>query len=306
MNLFQKFGGALHAALPAVSFPAIHATVQHTDRGIPYFDTPGVAMIGRTVSEPENLRKFLEGFDEELDFPDYLEDESRPEPLSHGEALVKLAGQLCYMSFGENRTRDADAERYFMNLREQGHGSVFEHVNYTFLFYGTSRSLSHELVRHRLAGYSQVSQRYVGGKTLRFVERPEFASDGELHGLFLSRIERSAAEYADLTERMLAKMPVVEGMSRAEKTARVKAVRQASRACLPNETEAPIVTTMNGRAWRHFIEQRCSRHAEPEIRNEGARVLACLQQTDALLYNDYTVVDLPDGTVEAVTTTRKV
>src|SRR5437588_1859473 len=122
---------------------------------------------------------FLEGFDPSLHFTEYLDDPTR---LPDGAQLCKVAGQTCYMSFGRGRTFNVNAERYFNNLKSSGHGSVFEHANFSLLLYGISRSVTHELVRHRAGfGFSQLSQRYVSGRMLRFVERPEYSQDEQFH-----------------------------------------------------------------------------------------------------------------------------
>ena len=285
---------------PLFGFPG---AIGVTDRGTPYLSKPGVQMTARTVFNPEALAPFLAGFDGSLRFESYLNDT----PLDgDGAAVAKANGQLCYLSFGPQRTLNCDAGDYFANILGSKHGSVLEAASFTFLFYGVSRSFTHELVRHRLAGYSQVSQRYVGGKTLRFVERPEYANDPELHALFCDRIDSAAREYERLTTLMADRHKPREGEERADRTARIKAVRQAARSCLPNETEAPIAATMNARAWRHFIEQRASRHAEPEIRRVGQLVLQCLQAAEPLLFGDYTLNLLPDGTYEATTPYVKV
>ncbi|MBE3560758.1 MAG: FAD-dependent thymidylate synthase, partial [Ktedonobacteraceae bacterium] len=75
---------------------------------------------------------------------------------------------------------------------------------------------------------------------------------------------------------------------------------------LPNETEAPIVVTGNARAWRHFVEMRADAHAEVEIRELAVRVYLCLYRTDPILFSDYTLAKLPDGTYTVQTDFRKV
>lgn len=144
---------------------------------------------------------------------------------------------------------------------------------------------------------SQLSQRYVGGRTLRFVERPEYQGDDLLHTQFLQRIERAADEYATLTNRLLEMQKAgVNILSAEAKTDLLKKVRQSARSVLPNETETVIVVTGNVRAWRHFIEERASTHAEVEIRELGLRAFLCLQQADPVLFDDYTIEQLSDGT----------
>ncbi len=182
------------------------------------------------------------------------------------------------MSFGPKRTFNENAERYFNNLKSSGHGSVLEHANFSLLLYGVSRSLTHELVRHRAGlSFSQLSQRFVSGKMLRFVERPEYQRDEQFHAQFLERIERAAREYAAITSRLLEMQRAgVEILSADARTDLRKKVQQTARSVLPNETEAPIVVTANARAWRHVIEMRASAHAETEIANwPCASISAC-------------------------------
>ena len=289
-------------------FPAIHSKVCCTGGGTPYLREPGVAMVGMPRVDITSLGAMLEGFDEvdpTLGFLDYLED---PVKLTPGAELAKAAGQICYASYGPGRTCNEDAERYFENILRSGHGSVLEHANYTLLIYGISRSLTHEKVRHRVGrAYSQLSQRYVSGRVLRFVERPEYASDPELHELFEARIDRAAKEYEDMSERLLGLQE--EGdqiLSGEQKTDRRKKVQQVARSLLPNETETIIVDTGNARAWRHYLEMRASEHAEVEIRAEAMRIYLCLVAVEPILFGDYEVVELGDGTLALDTKYRKV
>jgi len=210
------------------------------------------------------LEGFLEGFDPSLHFTEYLDD---PTKLPDGAQLSKVAGQVCYMSFGPKRTFNEHADRYFNNLKSSGHGSVFEHASFSLLLYGISRSVTHELVRHRAGfAYSQLSQRFVSGKMLRFVERPEYQEDEELHAQFLQRIERAVGEYTALTNRLLEMQQAgVTILSAEARTDLRKKVQQAARSVLPNETEAPMVMTGNAFAWWNVIEVRAFAHAESEI-----------------------------------------
>jgi thymidylate synthase (FAD) len=286
-------------------FMSIHAPVQHTPNGTPYLTHPGVVVLARPQTNLAGLAGFLSGYGEDSPFPEYLND---PTPLPDGAQLCKVAGQLCYMSFGRKRSYNADAGRYFDNLKSSGHGSVFEHANFSLLLYGISRSVTHELVRHRAGvGVSQQSQRYVSGRMVRFVERPEYAIDEGLHTQFLQRIERAAAEYAAITERILEMQHAgMQLLSAEERTDLRKKVQQTARSVLPNETEAPIVVTGNARAWRHIISMRASAHAETEIRELAVRVFLCLYLTDPVLFSDYTLERLPDGTLTVRTEFEKI
>ncbi|HSV73262.1 MAG TPA: FAD-dependent thymidylate synthase [Chthonomonadales bacterium] len=286
-------------------YPGTPAATLRTERGTPYLREPGVQLLARPAVSLEGLRAFLDGFDPGLRFAEYVEDTT---PMPPGAMLCKVAGQLCYASFGPRRTYNRDADRYFDNIKQSGHGSVLEHACYSLLLYGISRSVTHELVRHRAGfGFSQLSQRYVSGRILRFVERPEFAEDPALHARFVERIDRAAADYAAVADALIERQRSGEALLSAEaRTDLRKKVQQAARALLPNEAEAPIVVTGNARAWRHFLEMRASPHAEIEIRALAFAVYAVLVTTDGILFGDYSPVTLPDGTLALEAEHRKV
>ncbi|WP_243638139.1 FAD-dependent thymidylate synthase [Rubrobacter taiwanensis] len=298
-RLFRELGGEL-----VDGFPAIHSGICRTPGGTPYLRAPGVVMLARPRTNISGLAGFLEGFDPELRFPEYLDD---PDRLPDSSQLCKTAGQLCYASFGPRRTKNAGAAGYFERLTAAGHGSVLEHAGFSFLLYGISRSVTHELVRHRAGvGISQISQRYVSGSVLRFVERPEYQEDPELHRLFEERIDRAAAEYEALAEKLLDRQEEGSALLGAEhRTDARKKVQQTARSLLPNETEAPMVWTANARALRHVIEMRADAHAESEIRNLAVRLFLCVRESDPILFGDYELRELPDGTYTVFTQHRK-
>jgi thymidylate synthase (FAD) len=298
-ELFDALGGTV-----AEGFPAIHSPVFRTGRGTAYLRAPGVVMLARPRTNVAGLAGFLEGFDEELGFPAYVDD---PTPLPDSSQLCKTAGQLCYASFGPRRTTNEKAAAYFERLTSAGHGSVLEHANFSFLLYGISRSVTHELVRHRAGvGFSQISQRFVSGSVLRFVERPEYQDDEEMHGLFVERADRAAAEYREMADRLLGRQEGGDSMLSADyKTDARKKVQQTARSLLPNETEAPMVFTGNVRALRHIVEMRADAHAESEIRNLAVRIFLCLVRADPILFGDYEIGTLPDGTFTVTTEHRK-
>jgi thymidylate synthase (FAD) len=153
---------------------------------------------------------------------------------------------------------------------------------------------------------SQISQRYVSGAVLRFVERPEYQGDEELHRLFEERADRAAAEYEAMAEQLLERQEGGSTMLSADyKTDARKKVQQTARSLLPNETEAPMVFTGNVRALRHIVEMRADAHAESEIRNLAVRIFLCLRQVDPILFGDYEIGTLPDGTYTVTTEHRK-
>jgi thymidylate synthase (FAD) len=298
-GLFKELGGEV-----VDGFPAVHSPVQRTAAGTYYLRSPGVVLLAKPHTNVSGLAGFLEGFDPELGFPAYVEDSTG---LPDSSQLAKTAGQLCYASFGPRRTTNENAAAYFERLTSAGHGSVLEHASFSFLLYGISRSVTHELVRHRAGtGFSQVSQRYVSGAVLRFVERPEYQSDEGLHRLFEERVDSAAAGYEAMAERLLERQEAGAGLLSAEyRTDARKKVQQTARSLLPNETEAPMVFTGNVRALRHIVEMRADEHAESEIRALALRLFACLATADPILFGDYRVLELPDGTHTVTTEHRK-
>ena len=298
-KLFDALGGTF-----SEDFPTIHSPVYHTATGTAYLKAPGVVMLAKPQTNITGLQGFLRGFDPSLNFPAYLDD---PTELPGSSQLCKTAGQVCYASFGPRRTTNENAAQYFERLTSAGHGSVLEHASFSFLLYGVSRSVTHELVRHRAGvGISQISQRYVSGAVLRFVERPEYQSDPELHKLFEERADRAAAEYELMATRLLERQGEGNPFLNAEyKTDARKKVQQTARSLLPNETEAPMVFTGNVRALRHIIEMRADEHAESEIRALAVRIFLCLFAADPILFGDYELQSLPDGTHTVTTRYRK-
>src|SRR5256886_4652758 len=107
-----------------------------------------------------------------------------------GEHLVETAGRICYMSFA--KPRPGGNQAYLKHILEVGHGSVLEHAVWNLLFTGVSRSLTHELIRHRAGwGYSQLSQRYVDESVAEYVVPGEIAADPESYRIWLEAIAQS-------------------------------------------------------------------------------------------------------------------
>jgi thymidylate synthase (FAD) len=251
---------------------------------------PEVYLLGRQTVDEAELDRFLR--DHGVSWQSDSE--------VAGEVLCETAGRLCYLSYA--RPRPGGNATYLSHIKESGHGSVLEHAVWNFLITGISRSLSHELVRHRSGfGYSQLSQRYVDESVAEYVEPDVIANDPELHALWLQSIEQSHQAYVQLATKLAERLK-----DEPDRTARRKAARQAARSVLPNATETKIFVTANSRALRHFLEQRGSRHAEPEIRALALKMHQILVREAPHLFSDYSKVALPDGTYELVTPYRKV
>ncbi|MDE6849427.1 MAG: FAD-dependent thymidylate synthase [Ruminococcus sp.] len=190
------------------------------------------------------------------------------------EKLAATAAKLCYSSSDIGSLREGLTEektRSFIDmLVSVGHESVMEHVSFTFGIEGISRACSHQLVRHRIASYSQKSQRYVNENGFEFVTPPEIEALPEAKSEFdriMHEITDSYAEIADLLTESHKNRFVAEGLD--EKTALSKARKTANedaRFILPNACETKIVVTMNVRSLFNFFRHRCCRRAQWEIR----------------------------------------
>jgi thymidylate synthase (FAD) len=208
-----------------------------------------------------------------------------------GQALAEFAGRACYESWHKPNPATATNAGYLRHILEVGHLSVLEHGSVTFYLRGVSRSLTHELVRHRHLSFSQLSQRYVPERDAAMVEPDVIAADPELHARFVAATDSAVAAYTELLEELEHKLA-----DSPDATLRRKQARQAARSVLPNATDTRIVVTGNYRAWRHFVAMRASEHADVEIRALAVAVLRELQRIAPNAFADFEVVSLPDGT----------
>lgn len=277
--------------------PAFTPSVYYTFNGTPYLKEAGVALVAKPQFLPMEATHFINSFGDVFDAADYENDwftdkqnvsNDHSMVLDDGAALCKLAGQTCYLSFGEKRTKndDSSVKRYFDNIKQSGHGSILEHAYYSMVVWGVDRAFSHELVRHRAGwSYSQLSQRYVSGPTLRFVERPEYQDDVALHKEFERTIDFARNQYDE--RALLLSIKMKNQIDRLTATERRKAVNQAARNCLPNETETAVVLTGNVRAWRHVLEMRGSMHADVPISRFALCAYEILRAVSPVLFDDY-------------------
>jgi thymidylate synthase (FAD) len=204
-----------------------------------------------------------------------------------GERLAEFAGRLCYMS-QRNPARRTTRE-YLENIKRQGHGSVLEHAHYSLLLEGISRSLTHELVRHRMFNFSQLSQRYVDESEASFVVPPAIIGDQALEASWREQIEAAQRSYVALVEQLMERYAWV-----SDKVHRRKMAREAARGVLPNSTETKIVVTGNARAWRTMLELRAGEGAELEIRRIAVAVLRLFQQEAPAFFDDFEVYTAAD------------
>jgi thymidylate synthase (FAD) len=202
---------------------------------------------------------------------------------SDGERLAEFAGRLCYMS--QHNPAKRETREYLENIKKQGHGSVLEHANYSLLIEGVSRSLTHELVRHRAGfAYSQLSQRYVDESLANFVVPPAVIGDEQIEATWRTQVEQAQAAYVAMVDQLMERYGWV-----ADKVHRRKMAREAARAVLPNATETKIVVTANARAWRTMLELRSSEGAELEIRRMAVTILRLLQREAPGFLSDFEI-----------------
>lgn len=197
--------------------------------------------------------------------------------------LVEFSGRLCYLSFGtgtldghktvQGRTSAAD---YHENLLKVGHGSVLEHANFSILIEGVSRSLSHELVRHRSGfAYSQLSQRFVLAEDAAFVLPPAVGFGTPEFEIWREAVYEEFHHYVALLGSL------AERYGKEDKR-----VREAARSVMPNACETKLVATGNIRAWRHMLQMRGSLAADAEFRRLALALLPFLKSEAPHLFND--------------------
>lgn len=225
------------------------------------------------------------------------------------ERLGAFAAKGCYDSYGENGRACRDNQR---RIVEQRHGSVLEHLSVSLFIEGITRALSLELNRHRHFAISQRSTRYTEEEDAAIVLEPFYAELYEKHRGYFERsvfpqdapdeawlvynhivAQQSAiAAYQQEVKQLMKLNP--NGLSGFELR---KWARGKARNVLPHGIETRGTWTGNLRAWRHFIEVRSDRHAEPEIRRLANAVLGAVAPLAPIYFEDYTV-EMVDGIPE--------
>lgn len=200
-----------------------------------------------------------------------------PEP----EKIIAAAAKLCYSPVGVDKIMEDLSEEQigkFLNmLMELGHESPVEHIHFTFAVEGISRVLTHQLVRHRIASYSQQSQRYVKLEQFEYIIPPSIAQIPEAKEKFIRAMEQDQQNYNELVELLYAKH--YEGLIESGKTPKQskgmaeKMAIEDARYVFPNACETKIVFTMNARSLMNFFHHRCCERAQWEIRQLAVEML---------------------------------
>ena len=185
---------------------------------------------------------------------------------------IELAGRVCYKS--ESRISDKSAEKFIANIIKSGHESVIEHVSLTFKIV-CDRGVTHEIVRHRLASYSQSSTRYCNyasdkfGNELTFIKPCFWNEDDENYNLWKETLELAEKNYLALIKN--------------------GAKPQEARSILPNSLMTEIFMTADLREWRHFLKLRCSKRAHPQMREVALKIYKILNESLPVIFSDIAV-----------------
>lgn len=211
-----------------------------------------------------------------------------PEP----DKVVSMAAKLCYSKIGvediEEDLTDEKVEKFLNHLVSIGHESPVEHVTFTFAIEGISRACSHQIVRHRLASYSQQSQRYVKLDQFEYIIPPEIEKNEEAKKIFIESMNKCQEDYDKLVEILFKKHYqdlLDKGVSekKAKSQAEKKSIEDA-RYVFPNACETKIVITMNARSLLHFFNVRCCNRAQWEIREMADEMLRQCKEVAPILF----------------------
>lgn len=191
------------------------------------------------------------------------------ELLSHtpnADSICAAAGRSCYSERSSAELLDmSDPEKTLGKIVGMGHHSVIEHAVFSFSVEGVSRALTHQLVRHRIASFSQQSQRYVPLKDPTFVTPHTIKDDPEALRLYEDTMDEIWKVYSKLSEKIPA---------------------EDARYILPNGCTTNITITMNARELLHFFSLRCCERAQWEIRDMAERMLTLCKDVSPVIFRD--------------------
>lgn len=190
------------------------------------------------------------------------------------EHIIALAGKLCYSKSNINdlfeKLTDEQIETFINRLVSMGHQSPLEHISFNFGIEGISRTCSHQIVRHRIASYSQQSQRYVDLKeTFNFIIPPEIENNEAAKNIYIDSIMKDKEVYKNIT-LALKEEYVKNGMDNSKAT---KKALEDARFALPNACETKMIMTMNARTLLNFFKERCCNRAQWEIQEVANQML---------------------------------
>jgi thymidylate synthase (FAD) len=193
------------------------------------------------------------------------------------EETVAMAAKLCYSPSDieslKEKIEAKDQRSFVEKLMKMGHMTPIEHASFTFAIEGISRACSHQLVRHRLASYSQQSQRYVSEETgFDYIIPPVIKEDKELKKYFNDFMAEAQNVYNHIVKKL------------NEKGVKGESANQDARFALPNAAETKIIVTMNARELLHFFRLRCCNRAQWEIRQMAEKMLKLAKKASPVIF----------------------
>ncbi|MBN2831474.1 MAG: FAD-dependent thymidylate synthase [Candidatus Omnitrophica bacterium] len=195
-------------------------------------------------------------------------------------SLIYAACRQCYSAgfageiFADGSKDSAKQEEFVRQVVSSGHESPLEHVKFTFAIEGVSRALTHQLVRHRIASYSQQSQRYVKASDFDYIIPPLIEADAEMKKEYINTMQEIQESYNRL-------LGAFEKKGKKGETA-----NQDARFVLPQAAETKIIVTMNCRELMHFFKERCCSRAQWEIRRLADEMLKICKQKLPAVFNN--------------------
>jgi thymidylate synthase (FAD) len=203
---------------------------------------------------------------------------------SGGEALAEAAGRACFQSWSRPNPNRRTNKAYLAHILEVQHLSIFRHATVTVYVQGISRACANELIRHHVGmDFSQLSQRYVDAKDMDYVIPPAMRGSVEAEDQLEQNWRASVHAYEVEVKRLTTK-----GKTH-------KQARETARALLPSCAETRIVVTANLQAWRNFIQQRATIHADAEICALAVEVLQHLQEYAPNVFGDFELLTWVEG-----------
>lgn len=243
--------------------------------------------ISRPFINEDEIVRFL--IDEELNW-------KRTDHATNAEETVELAGRLCYMSFGDLQSNRNTSE-YIQNLIVQGHESVLEHVNWSFIITGVSRGFTHQLVRHRVGfAFSQLSQQYFNESNALMVEPTIVNKHSNISEKWNQITNQTKEAYVEILQLLENLENGDNKLSITEKKEIKRLKYTAARSVLPNATETKIFITANARALRHFLDVRGAIPGDEEMRIVSAEILRLVSEDTKSLFSDFYISYLSDNT----------
>jgi thymidylate synthase (FAD) len=194
----------------------------------------------------------------------------------NAEKLIEEAGRTCYLSL--DRITDDSEKNFVRKSIKNGHHSIIEHASASFRILGASRAFTHQLVRHRIASFSQQSQRYVDEREFNYIIPPEIADNPQALEIYRTWMNSARDTYQALRDAGIRK--------------------ENARFILPNALESQIVFSANFRELRTVFSLRMQKSAQWEIRRVCLAMLKIMQQEAPSVFGDF-VIDETDWTARS-------